>query len=88
VAVLRAHLQGDASLEANAGPREVDLWDAWRFAAVGSALALKEWMSAELDQKELGYNAYVACLDGEEQAATALAAYVEPAAAKRLRARR
>jgi hypothetical protein len=45
-------------------------------------------MSAELDQKELGYNAYVACLDGEEQAATALAAYVEPAAAKRLRARR
>jgi hypothetical protein len=86
--LLLGHLEVDAALLPNARVREVDLWDAWRFAAVESALALDTWMSAESDQKELGYDAYLACLDREEQAATALAECVDPAAAKRVRARR
>jgi len=64
-----------------------DLWDAWVFAAVESQLALEAWTSACDDEKTVGYVAYVACLDREEQAATALAERVDPAAAERLRAR-
>jgi hypothetical protein len=67
--------------------RAADLWDAWRFAAVESALALKDWMIASRDEKELGYGAYLACLDREEEAAIALAERVDPAAGIRLRAR-
>jgi hypothetical protein len=67
--------------------RAADLWDAWRFAAVESALALKDWMIANREEKQLGYDAYLACLDREEEAATALAERVDPDAAIRLRAR-
>jgi hypothetical protein len=78
----------DAAVGLSAAARAADLWDAWQFAAAESTLALAEWMSAESDEKELGYGAYVACLDREEQAATTLADRVDPVAAKRLRARR
>ena len=67
--------------------RAADLWDAWRFAAVESALALKDWMTADHDEKQLGYDAYLACLDREEEAAIALAERVDPDAAISLRAR-
>jgi hypothetical protein len=66
--------------------RTIDYWDAWAFAAVDSQLALDAWMTALDDEKELGYSAYLACLDREEQAAIALAERVDPAAAARLRA--
>jgi hypothetical protein len=85
---LLALLDRDAAVGLPADVRAADLWDAWQFAADESALALAEWMSAAPDEKELGYDAYVACLDREEQAATALAERVDPAAANRLRARR
>jgi hypothetical protein len=67
--------------------RAADLWDAWRFAAVESTLALNDWMTAGLEEKEIGYDAYLACLDREEQAAIALAEHVDPDAASRLCAR-
>jgi hypothetical protein len=67
--------------------RAMDLWDAWRFAAVESTLALKNWMIASRGEKELGYDAYLACLDREEEAAIALAERVDPDVAIRLRAR-
>jgi len=67
--------------------RAADLWDAWRFAAVESTLALKDWMSAGAEEKQLGYDAYLACLDREEEAATAVAERVDPDAAIRLRTR-
>jgi hypothetical protein len=67
--------------------RAADLWDAWRFAAVESALALKDWMIAGPEEKEIGYDAYLACLDREEQAAIALAERVDPDGASPLRAR-
>jgi hypothetical protein len=63
-----------------------DLWDAWAFAAVESTLALQAWTSAEDDDKEQSYHAYIACLDREEQAAAAVAERVDPPAAARLRA--
>jgi hypothetical protein len=86
--LLLARHEVDRAFRLNARVRAVDLWDAWQFAAVESALALDTWMSAGEDEKKLGYGAYIACLDREEQAATALAERVDPAAAKRLRARR
>jgi len=67
-------------------PRPVEYHDAWTFAAVESALALEAWLSAPPGEKEFGYNAYLASLDREEQAAHALAERVDPAAAARLRA--
>jgi hypothetical protein len=67
--------------------RAADLWDAWRFAAVESTLALKDWMSADPEEKQLGYAAYLACLDREEEAAIVLAERVDPDAGIRLRAR-
>jgi hypothetical protein len=66
-------------------PRASEFHDAWAFAAVESALALEAWLSAAPEEKELGYCAYMASLDREEQAATALAERVDPAAAVRLR---
>jgi hypothetical protein len=66
-------------------PRTIDFWDAWAFAAVESGLALEAWLSASSAEKELGYCAYVAALDREEQAATALAVGLDPAAAARIR---
>jgi hypothetical protein len=66
--------------------RTIDFWDAWAFAAVESQMALDAWMTATDDEKELGYSAYLACLDREEQAAIVLAERLDPAAASRLRA--
>jgi len=80
-----ALMGADSAFELPADARPADLWDAWHFAAVESALALEAWMSAGDGEKELGYGAYAACLDREEQAATALAERVDPVAAKRLR---
>lgn len=63
------------------------LWDAWRFAAVESAVALKDWMSSGTEEREIGYDFYRVCLDREEQAAAFLAERVDPDAASRLRVR-
>jgi hypothetical protein len=80
--------RGTASeLDLHGSRRAADLWDAWRFAAVESALALKDWMIAAREEKELGYDAYLACLDREEEASIAVAERVDPEAALRLRAR-
>jgi hypothetical protein len=68
-------------------PRATEFHDAWAFAAVESALAMEAWLSASHEEKDVGYCAYLASLDREEQAATALAERVDPAAAARLRAR-
>jgi hypothetical protein len=68
-------------------PRAAEFHDAWTFAAVESALALEAWLSASHEEKDIGYTAYLASLDREEQAATALAERVDPAAAARLRTR-
>jgi hypothetical protein len=65
--------------------RVTEFHDAWAFAAVESALALQAWLSAPSEEKELGYCSYLAALDREEQAATALAERVDPAAAARIR---
>lgn len=81
-------LEADAAFELPGDARTHDFWDAWQFAAVESALALEAWTSARPDDKELGYCAYLACLDREEQAATALAEQVDPTAATRLRTNR
>jgi hypothetical protein len=75
-----------AAFDVPGSARAADLWDAWRFAAVESALALKDWMIASRGEKELGYHAYLACLDREQEAANALAERVDPDAAIRLRA--
>ena len=64
--------------------RTMEFWDAWAFAAVESGLALEAWMSASQEEKELGYYAYLASLDREEKAATALAERVDRVAAARL----
>jgi hypothetical protein len=68
-------------------PKATDFHDAWAFAAVESALALEAWLSASHEEKDVGYTAYLASLDREEQAAAALAERVDPAAAARLRTR-
>ncbi len=73
------------SIELRGRANAADLWDAWRFAAVESALALKDWMIAAPEERELGYDAYLACLDREEEAAVAVAERVDPDAAIRLR---
>jgi hypothetical protein len=87
VAGLLAHLEVGAACQPNALVHVGDVWDAWQLAAVESALALDMWMSAEPEERALNYYAYVACLDREEQAAITFAGRVDPAAAKRLRAR-
>jgi hypothetical protein len=63
----------------------VECHDAWAFAAAESTLALDAWLKAAPNEKELGYYAYVAALDREEQAAAALAQRVDPGAAARIR---
>jgi hypothetical protein len=68
-------------------PRAAEFHDAWTFAAVESTLALEAWLSASPEEKEVGYCAYMASLDREEQAAAVLADRVDPAAAARLRDR-
>jgi hypothetical protein len=76
----------DSAVDVAGYARQADLWDAWRFAAVESALALKDWMIAGRGERELGYDAYLVCLDREEEAAIAVAEAVDPHAAIRLRA--
>jgi hypothetical protein len=76
-----------SALDARGGRRAAEVWDAWRFAAVESALALDDWMTAAPEEKELGFDAYLTCLDREEEAAIAVAERVDPAAAVRLRDR-
>jgi hypothetical protein len=75
----------DAAIRLPADARIADFFDAWVFAAAECQLALQAWTSARQDEKQLGYFAYVACLDREEQAALALAERVDPAAAFRIR---
>jgi hypothetical protein len=69
----------DTPLTLPAGAHMRDFWDAWVFAAVESGIALTAWLSAAPADRELGYCAYVACLDREEQAATVLAQQVQRA---------
>jgi hypothetical protein len=80
------HADVDAAFQLPANARTRDVWDAWAFAAIESGLALGAWLSAEPGDRELGYLAYLACLDREEQAAMVLAERVDPPAAARLRA--
>jgi hypothetical protein len=75
----------EPTLKPRARARTMEFWDAWAFAAVESGLALEAWMSASQEDKELGYFAYLACLDREEKAATVLAECVDPSAAARMR---
>jgi hypothetical protein len=50
-----------------------DLFDLWLFAAVDCSLALREWMSADWDEKADAHAAYCAALDREQHAAGVLA---------------
>jgi hypothetical protein len=77
-------LTTDAPFKLRTSARTMEFWDAWAFAAVESGLALEAWMSASHEEKDLGYFAYLACLDREEKAATVLAERVDPDAAARL----
>jgi hypothetical protein len=82
----RPLVDADGVFHLPANARTRDVWDAWAFAAIESGLALGAWLSAEPGDRELGYLAYLACLDREEQAAMVLAERVDPSAAERLRA--
>ena len=86
VSEFRPFVDVDAAFKLPADACTWDLWDAWAFAAVESTLAMQAWLSAEAEDKERAYHAYVACLDREEQAATAVTERVDPRAAARLRA--
>jgi hypothetical protein len=77
-------LTTEARPKSRAKARTMEFWDAWAFAAVESGLALEAWMSAPQEEKELGYFTYLAALDREEQAATALAERVDPGAVARM----
>jgi hypothetical protein len=76
-------LTTQAPPKVRAQARTMEFWDAWAFAAVESGLALEAWMSAPQDEKELGYFAYLASLDREEKAASALAERVNLVAGAR-----
>lgn len=65
--------------------RVSEFWEAWTFAAVECAQALEAWVSADPEDKDIGYHAYLASLDREEKAAIVLAERVDPTAAARLR---
>ncbi|MDO8187920.1 hypothetical protein Q5424_11290 [Conexibacter sp. JD483] len=64
---------------------ELELWDAWVFAAGDATRALRAWEQAGGDDLAPSYFAYQAALDREQQAASVLA---EIAAERRLTARR
>jgi hypothetical protein len=78
-------LTTEAPVKPRTSARAMEFWDAWAFAAVESGLALEAWFSASHEEKEFGYFTYLACLDREEKAASALAERVDPDAAGRLR---
>jgi hypothetical protein len=65
--------------------RVTELYDAWAFAAVESALALEAWTSALNPEKGNAYSTYVASLDREERAAKVLAEGLACAGVRRLR---
>jgi hypothetical protein len=65
--------------------RVSEFWDEWAFAAVECGLALEAWLSADPEDKDVGYHAYLASLDREEKAAIVLAERVAPTSAARLR---
>ena len=52
----------------------VDLFDAWAFAAAEAHLALQSWQLADPAERGDAYAVYRAALDREEQAANVLAA--------------
>ena len=52
---------------------KIELWDAWVFAEVDSALALRRWFDAPEEDKAVAFAAYGASVDREERAALALA---------------
>jgi hypothetical protein len=60
--------------------RRAQLYDAWMLAAAESALALASWRSAPRGEKRGAYEAYVAALDREADAAWLLQAGVAVAA--------
>lgn len=63
---------------------ELELWDAWVFAAGDATRALRDWEEAGEADLAPAYFAYQAALDREQQAAAVLA---EIAAERRLIAR-
>ena len=52
--------------------RSIELFDAWKFAAVDVAFALEAWRSADRPDKRNAHAAYVAALDREAHAAVML----------------
>ncbi len=64
---------------------ELELWDAWVFAAADATRALRGWEQADGGDLAPAYFAYQAALDREQQAAAVLG---EIAAERRLTARR
>jgi hypothetical protein len=60
--------------------RRAELYDAWMLAAAESTLALTSWRSAPRGEKRGAYEAYVATLDREADAAWLLQAGVAIAA--------
>jgi hypothetical protein len=60
--------------------RPADLYDTWVLTAAESALALASWRSAGHDEKAEAYDAYVAALEREADAAWLLQAGMAVAA--------
>jgi hypothetical protein len=60
---------------------ELELWDAWVFAAADATRALRDWETAGAEDRAPAYFAYAAALDREQQAAAVLG---EIAAERRL----
>lgn len=58
------------------GPKLIDLWDAWCFAAADAALALAHWRTVTPDGRGEAFASYQAALDREEHAAMVLGARV------------
>jgi hypothetical protein len=56
---------------------ELELWDAWVFAAGDATRAMRAWEDAEIEQTAAAYVVYRAALDREERAAVVLGECVE-----------
>jgi len=59
--------------------RSIELFDAWKFAAIDVALALEAWRSADRLEKRDAHAVYVAALDREAHAAAMLQHRLQPA---------
>jgi len=70
--VLRAHV------------RAIDLFDGWLFAESATELALAACRSAPNEERGDAFAAYVAALDREQQAASALERALSPAGRRRV----